>query len=135
MGLGRRTVEEYAVIPFDRVVWTTPEAWLLNLGGEKVWLPKSQCELMEEEQEIWVPQWLAEKKGLGGCWGKRSARASETPASGSGCETGTPGSRALSMTSCEQSGRSRPCCSGSTPRGTSWVAMSGGFWTRPRYPF
>jgi hypothetical protein len=41
----------------------TERAYLLeNLKGEKVWVPKSQCEF--ERGELQIPEWLAEEKGL-----------------------------------------------------------------------
>lgn len=33
-----------------------------NLKGEKVWLPKSQCEI--DDDSIQIPEWLALDKGL-----------------------------------------------------------------------
>jgi hypothetical protein len=49
---------------FDEIIKETPDAWLLDMGDEKVWFPKSQCELDEDEQIIDVPEWLAIEKGL-----------------------------------------------------------------------
>lgn len=35
-----------------------------NLNGDKVWLPKSQIEIDEQDKEIQLPEWLAIDKEL-----------------------------------------------------------------------
>lgn len=35
-----------------------------NLNGDKVWLPKSQVEVDEQDKEIQMPEWLAIDKEL-----------------------------------------------------------------------
>lgn len=42
----------------------TPKAYLVQIGGEEVWLPKSQCELNEDSMLVEMPTWLAEKRGF-----------------------------------------------------------------------
>ena len=39
-------------------------AWLLGIGGEEFWLPKSKCKIDEDAKTISVPRQLVEKKGL-----------------------------------------------------------------------
>ncbi len=60
--------EEGIPIPYDKIAYETDRAWLLDLGGdEKVWLPKSHCELEKAEDDTnyaLVPEWLAVEKGL-----------------------------------------------------------------------
>jgi hypothetical protein len=51
-------------INFDKIIRETQDAWLLDTGDEKVWFPKSQCTLDEDEKIIEVPEWLAIEKGL-----------------------------------------------------------------------
>lgn len=51
-------------IDFDELVHDTDMAWLISIDSEKVWLPKSECELDEHDQVAQVPEWLAIEKGL-----------------------------------------------------------------------
>jgi len=52
------------VLPFDDILKETDSAWLLDFGYIEVWLPKSQCEMDEDENTIEVPEWLAIEKEL-----------------------------------------------------------------------
>ena len=51
-------------IPFDRILQESDLAWLLDLGDDEVWFPKSQCELDEDNKFIEVPEYIAVDKGL-----------------------------------------------------------------------
>ena len=52
------------VISFEgEIEHETEKAWLLVIDGEKHWLPKSQCELVDGGT-ILVPEWLAMQKGM-----------------------------------------------------------------------
>lgn len=42
----------------------TDHAWLLDIEGEKVWVPKSQCEYDESTGILEIPEWLALAKEL-----------------------------------------------------------------------
>lgn len=46
----------------------TEKAWLVFDGVNKLWLPKSQVVQMRHisgsDYEIWLPYWLAKKKGI-----------------------------------------------------------------------
>ena len=46
----------------------TEEAWLIDFGeNDPTWLPKSQCEIEEENDgtvTVTLPEWLAIEKGL-----------------------------------------------------------------------
>ena len=44
----------------------TDKAWLIHDGMQEVWIPKSQSELHEDENDtiITMPEWLAREKGL-----------------------------------------------------------------------
>lgn len=42
----------------------SPEAWLLEIEFREVWLPKSQCEIDEENSTILVPKWLCDEEDL-----------------------------------------------------------------------
>jgi len=51
----------------------TMGAYLLQFGDDKVWIPKSEAEILNEDTrgpehggEIEIPRWLVEKKGLEG---------------------------------------------------------------------
>jgi hypothetical protein len=41
----------------------TDAAWLLEIDGEEIWLPKSQVEW--DGEYVTLPEWLAEERGLG----------------------------------------------------------------------
>ena len=49
-------------IEYDSILHETDGAWLLEIDGDHIWFPKSQCDL--DEEYIWCPEWLAEKKRL-----------------------------------------------------------------------
>jgi len=50
---------------FDDVEYETEKAYLLNIDGEKYWIPKSQVEDLDEELKIiTLPEWLINEKGL-----------------------------------------------------------------------
>ena len=53
---------EKVEIWFDDIIHETANAWLLDIDGEKVWMPKSQCEL--DGDMVLVPEWLAIEKDL-----------------------------------------------------------------------
>ena len=58
---------ELVNIDYDRILddLETPKAFCFIIGGEKVWLPKSQVEdIIETQQEVVIPEWLAMEKGL-----------------------------------------------------------------------
>ena len=46
----------------------TDAAWAVNIPHGNVhkliWLPKSCCRLYDKSNVVYVPRWLAEKKGL-----------------------------------------------------------------------
>lgn len=48
----------------DRIVKETDRATLIAVGDEEVWLPESQIAAIDAAGEVWIPLWLAEKKGL-----------------------------------------------------------------------
>lgn len=58
------------LIEVERVEGETDLAFYFVIDGEKVWLPKSQIEepdeiaVGDEQIEVNVAQWLAEKEGL-----------------------------------------------------------------------
>lgn len=45
------------------VIYETALAWLLNIDGDQVWLPKSQVE-DHGDGTFTVPEWLALERGL-----------------------------------------------------------------------
>lgn len=52
---------------YEELVHETDHAWLLRIDGEELWLPKSKCNLDEQDGRspcVWVPNWLADEKGL-----------------------------------------------------------------------
>lgn len=62
----RRETTEKQLVDFDVERWltSTPSAWLLQIDGKRVWLPKSQCEFYEDEGVVTMPDWLAIEKEL-----------------------------------------------------------------------
>jgi hypothetical protein len=53
------TIREFV----GRLVHTTSKAWLVDVNGNEVWLPRSRCVWVTGEV-IRVPVWLAKIKGL-----------------------------------------------------------------------
>lgn len=49
---------------YDRIVKETDKAFLLSIDGDKVWIPKSQCEIDKDRKLITIPLWLAEEKEM-----------------------------------------------------------------------
>lgn len=53
------------LVKFDRVAHETETAILIEVDDSSEWIPKSQIACVDEElKEMWIPLWLAEKKGL-----------------------------------------------------------------------
>ena len=50
--------------PYDEIKHETEKAWLLEMGDDEFWFPKSQCKINEDDKEISMPAWLAISKGL-----------------------------------------------------------------------
>lgn len=61
---GQKEVE----ISFDILVHTTEKAYLLQIGEENLWFPKSQVTLnmSMNNNTVLIPKWLADEKGLKG---------------------------------------------------------------------
>ena len=57
--------DETVIVGYDAIRFETDNAYLLEIDGEEVWLPKSHCELNPDEDEAHIPEWLAIEKGLG----------------------------------------------------------------------
>jgi hypothetical protein len=60
---------EIITLNYNRIIDSkeTPKAYCVVFGDEAVWLPKSQVEdIRETANEIDLPRWLAEAKGLEG---------------------------------------------------------------------
>jgi hypothetical protein len=54
-------------IEVDEIVHETDSAVLVKYEGEDVWIPLSQVSRMsrgKQSSAIWIPQWLADKKGF-----------------------------------------------------------------------
>lgn len=53
------------LVRFDSIELERPAATLFVIGVEQVWIPVSQiAEIDAKKKEMWIPLWLAEKKGL-----------------------------------------------------------------------
>lgn len=64
------SASSYVYVQVDRIVRETDKALLCDIGGEEMWLPKSQiadaddyCD-GDEDVEIAITDWLAKEKGL-----------------------------------------------------------------------
>ena len=56
---------EPVLLSYDEILTETDLAYLFVIDGEEFWIPKSQIEYLDtEEQEFDIPRWLAEEKGL-----------------------------------------------------------------------
>ena len=51
-------------VKFDKLEKETDEAYLIIICDEKIWLPKSEVRMYPKGRKVYVPQWLALKKGL-----------------------------------------------------------------------
>lgn len=51
-------------IDFDEILEETEAAFKIVIDSEKIWLPKSQIKIYEKGKKIYLPEWLALKKGL-----------------------------------------------------------------------
>lgn len=51
-------------INFDYLVNETSSAWLLEIDEDRIWFPKSQCEIDEDLKELTGPEWLLKEKGV-----------------------------------------------------------------------
>lgn len=53
-------------VSFDILVHTTEKAFLLQIGEENIWFPKSEATLnmSMNNNTVLIPKWLAEEKGL-----------------------------------------------------------------------
>ncbi len=49
---------------YSKVVATTEKAYLLDIGGKEMWMPRSHCELDEETHTAFLTDWIATQKGL-----------------------------------------------------------------------
>lgn len=50
---------------FERVICESELAWLVETAdGDEAWLPKSECQLDEDDNSVELPEWLAIEKGL-----------------------------------------------------------------------
>lgn len=46
------------------LVSETELAYLVDMDGERFWVPKSKCTYDENEEELTIPEWLALDKGM-----------------------------------------------------------------------
>ena len=55
---------EPVTLRFTSCLGESLKAWLLEIGGTKVWIPKSQASLDEKARKVTIPEWLRVAKGL-----------------------------------------------------------------------
>lgn len=51
-------------VKYDELEKETESAFLITIDGENIWIPKSQSRLYDVNKKIYIPEWLAFKKGL-----------------------------------------------------------------------
>ncbi len=56
--------EELLEIDYDALLTESHQAWLVEIDGRQIWLPKAQCDIDENGSTIDVPAWLCEKEDL-----------------------------------------------------------------------
>ncbi len=56
--------DELLTIDYDALIHTGEQAWLLDIAGRELWLPKSQCEIDEDDSTIEVPRWICDEEDL-----------------------------------------------------------------------
>lgn len=60
-----KVVPEFMTLQYDLILHETGKAMLVVFADKEVWLPKSQCEIIDETySHIQITTWLAEKRGL-----------------------------------------------------------------------
>jgi len=57
--------EKREKIKFTRLVHQTKRAYLLDVDGEEIWLPKSQVDIDGPSMTLFIPKWLMDEKELG----------------------------------------------------------------------
>lgn len=60
------TGDEDIPIKYDKRMFTgdTDQALCVEIDGETHWFPRSCCRIYEKPKKIYVPEWIAMKKGL-----------------------------------------------------------------------
>jgi len=56
--------DELLTIDYDALLHEGEMAWLIEIDGRQVWLPKSECELDEDDGTIEVPKWICDEEDL-----------------------------------------------------------------------
>lgn len=57
-------MDEELIFSYDEFINETALAWLLRVSDKLSWFPKDDCEIDRQDKTIYVPEWLAIKKGL-----------------------------------------------------------------------
>jgi hypothetical protein len=52
------------IVVYDKLIKETENAWILQIDDREVPLPKSNCTIHENKNEIEVPLWLILEEGL-----------------------------------------------------------------------
>lgn len=64
MNSTQETNHQYPDIDYEEIVKETPLAYLFKVDGVNVWVPKSECELHEDDKQFNIPRWMAKEKEL-----------------------------------------------------------------------
>lgn len=57
-------MSEDVSVNFDKLEKDTESAFLITIDGEQIWIPKSQARMYDKVNKVYIPEWLALKKGL-----------------------------------------------------------------------
>ena len=58
------TSEEELIFDYDELIADGDLSWVVKMGDRTIAFPKSNCSIDEEDDQIYVPQWLAEREEL-----------------------------------------------------------------------
>lgn len=50
--------DEGQELAFDKVIAKTEKAFLFVKGDKEFWVPRSVCNVYEDEKVVWVPSWF-----------------------------------------------------------------------------
>ena len=64
-GIGSDTGPDLVDIGVNRLIHETAKAWLFDIDGEEVWIPKStSADFHQGDKVLTVERWIAHNKGL-----------------------------------------------------------------------
>ncbi len=58
------TEQEELTFDYEEIVVETNKAVLIKIDDEEIWFPSSQVKIDQQDQTVYIPEWLATEKGL-----------------------------------------------------------------------